>query len=454
MVRFTFLSVPVIIRFSFFITAIIIGATYLAHPLYFCIRLAALFFSVLLHEFGHALGFGLFGHKAAIELYGFGGVTSAKSTVRPWQDILISLAGPLAGFLLGGGVLLLRPIYPDQEHFNVLVSDLILFNIGWGLFNLLPILPLDGGRIMSAGLTYLLGNKANLATHIVSSFFAVAALGLAMYMRSLWVALLAAFFLLSNFQALLQFWRRRLDFGLADRLHQCRDGIAAGQIASALTMAQAIFQEARSVPVKLEALLIAAWARFLSKDAQGALADLERMAQLSNKGQKADTVERLRQGDPFLAGCVLRSLGRLREAADLLTIAMFNAASGDVATVLTATLIELGDTKSLADLIASPYASMLDDEALAHIEASLYHAGDYRQGLALSQKRFKRNGDPTAAYNAACAAIKLGERHDAIIWLNRALDAGFKESELLASDPDLQPLHGDPEFSALLKRAP
>ncbi len=110
--------------------------------------------SILVHEAGHAVAFRRFGHDAAITLTGFGGLTAGRPRPgRPalgnGQHIIVSLAGPAAGLVLGLVALGLQrsdTSLSGSEWLDVM----ILVNVGWGLLNLLPVLPLDGGQVMGA----------------------------------------------------------------------------------------------------------------------------------------------------------------------------------------------------------------------------------------------------------------------------------------------------------------
>lgn len=64
--------------------------------------------------------------------------------------------------------------------------------------------------------------------------------------------------------------------------------------------------------------------------------------------------------------------------------------------------------------------------------------------------------DPRNAYNAACVAVRGGERAEALTWLTRAIDGGWCDTAHAAKDPDLVPLRAGAEAStldALLRRA-
>jgi len=139
----------------------------------------------LVHEFGHALVIQrIYGARPWIIFYGFGGLTCHQPYYRkspgPWGRVLISMAGPGAGFLVAFLILLLTllsgchlilslnglgilPI-PLLFPYEILLqlenpSNLFFYLVGWfvfgflwmsvfwGILNLLPIYPLDGGNI-------------------------------------------------------------------------------------------------------------------------------------------------------------------------------------------------------------------------------------------------------------------------------------------------------------------
>ena len=112
------------------------------------------FISILVHELGHALTIRFFGWPTQIVLYYLGGYAEYTPT---WGDsakrsITISLNGPNAGFLLYGlieGIWYLLPPAILQRYPALFLTLIFLIhiNLWWGLINLLPVLPLDGGRV-------------------------------------------------------------------------------------------------------------------------------------------------------------------------------------------------------------------------------------------------------------------------------------------------------------------
>jgi Zn-dependent protease len=123
------------------------GPQFLAHLL---IWIACVFVSILVHEMGHVLSGRLFGSDGHIVLYGLGGLAIGSSALdRRWQRIVVYAAGPAAGFLLvglvWGGVRLSGVKLPEMAA--TAYDALLWINIAWGLLNLLPVYPLDGGQI-------------------------------------------------------------------------------------------------------------------------------------------------------------------------------------------------------------------------------------------------------------------------------------------------------------------
>ena len=65
-----------------------------------------------------------------------------------------------------------------------------------------------------------------------------------------------------------------------------------------------------------------------------------------------------------------------------------------------------------------------------------------------------RDDNPVVWYNLACVRAHLGQKNDAIKALTSALELGFKNSELMANDTDLDPLRNRDDFKALLATVP
>jgi Zn-dependent protease len=118
-----------------------------------------LYLSVLLHEASHAvvaqrLGFPV----GSITLHFLGGMTSIEGEARrPRQEFLIAVVGPLTSLAVGVAALGLRLVTPDGLLL-VAVEGLAGANLLVGLLNLVPGLPLDGGRVLKAAVWGLTGS--------------------------------------------------------------------------------------------------------------------------------------------------------------------------------------------------------------------------------------------------------------------------------------------------------
>ncbi|HET6845841.1 MAG TPA: site-2 protease family protein [Anaerolineales bacterium] len=119
-----------------------------------------LFASVLLHELGHSLVALRYRIPIGqITLFIFGGVAQMrKEPPHPRAEFLIAIAGPIVSFLLAGfciGLVALLEslrVGTSVQGLMVLGALLGMVNTQLGIFNLLPGFPLDGGRVLRAGL--------------------------------------------------------------------------------------------------------------------------------------------------------------------------------------------------------------------------------------------------------------------------------------------------------------
>jgi len=123
------------------------------------VGISCIFVSVLIHELGHAAVINSYGWPPRIMLYHFGGLAMYEPThgLTPARSIIISLAGPAAGFVLYGIVrgiefylIQTRNLMLLQPAVYYAISFLEWVNLYWGLLNLLPIYPLDGGQVSRA----------------------------------------------------------------------------------------------------------------------------------------------------------------------------------------------------------------------------------------------------------------------------------------------------------------
>lgn len=198
---------PVRVHPLFFLTVLATGWSWLDEPARLASWCGVVFVSVLVHELGHALAFRRHGCPARIELHGLGGTTTGRDEGRlsHRQSAWVSIAGPLAGFILGGLVWGLEQALPMRHAGGLagqVMRQLLWANIGWGLFNLLPMQPLDGGHLLASAVRARAGYRHERALHVVGIVTAVAVLALAVAWRMTWLGMLALLFGVMNVEAL------------------------------------------------------------------------------------------------------------------------------------------------------------------------------------------------------------------------------------------------------------
>jgi Zn-dependent protease len=175
-----------------------------------------LYASVLVHELSHCVVARAFKLPVRrVLLYPLGGFSEIeREPPTPAQEFLISAAGPLVSLVLAAiGLWLTNVIHPGLP--DMLIDQLFRANLLVGIFNLLPGLPLDGGRIFRAGIWKITGKQgqatvaAAWAGRVLAILLILAPLGLGGTSFGLeagsywlWFALIAAFIWIQSGQAL------------------------------------------------------------------------------------------------------------------------------------------------------------------------------------------------------------------------------------------------------------
>lgn len=229
----------------FWLTTLLLGLR--DDPFSMLVWVAAVFVSVLIHEMGHIWAMRRYGENGDILLYSFGGLAISRggSWRTPNQQIVISAMGPIAGFVLAAGVGLLvslagghvlyTPVWrfvpswtalilPSNRldlsglqragfiYSNEFINDVLWCSVFWGLMNLLPIIPLDGGRISESWLQSRWGAAGRQRAFQISMVLAGIMALVGLFQRSLFLALLYGSLAFSSYQALQQTrpsWRNR-----------------------------------------------------------------------------------------------------------------------------------------------------------------------------------------------------------------------------------------------------
>jgi Zn-dependent protease len=148
-----------------------------------------LFASVLLHELGHSVV-----ARArrvpieGIELHFFGGVAKMKAPPRsPADEVAIAIAGPLVSLALALAFFVAARFFPDVSVLDWAAG----MNLSLGLFNLLPALPMDGGRVLRALLARRHGLVGGTERAVKTSRVIAIGLGVLGVFTNVWLIALA-----------------------------------------------------------------------------------------------------------------------------------------------------------------------------------------------------------------------------------------------------------------------
>ena len=230
---FSVAGIPIRVHPLFWLIAILFGASS-GSPAKLLGWVIAVFVSITVHELGHAFALRRYGQDSQIILHMAGGLTVPESI--PWggryasvsisanQQIIISLAGPFAGFLFAALLLIISiplgaviipnfifgfipfPYVLFPSGWDILTSffmSLLWVNIFWGLINLVPVYPLDGGSVTRYILIQtdpLNGVRTSLWVSVISGA-AMAIVGL-LILQSTYMAILFGLLAFQSFQAL------------------------------------------------------------------------------------------------------------------------------------------------------------------------------------------------------------------------------------------------------------
>jgi stage IV sporulation protein FB len=235
---------PVRVHPFFWITAVLMGLRGAGGtpPAEMLIWIVVVFISILVHELGHAFAFRRYGGRPWITLHAIGGLASCDDyDERPWHDVAIALAGPGAGFILAavalgfvglsghafgwvpgetgplsvamegsmlGGTFYWQPL--GSRLADSLFWDVLQVNIFWGLINLLPVYPLDGGRV-ARELCMLRSPRSGIILSLQISIAVGAAMAFVGFFatQSIFMAIMFGYLAYANYQTLQAYRRPR-----------------------------------------------------------------------------------------------------------------------------------------------------------------------------------------------------------------------------------------------------
>jgi Zn-dependent protease len=199
--RFQLFGIPIRVHPMFWLATALIASNQPVPAM--ILWIACAFVSILVHELGHGLLAQRYSTCREIVLYTLGGLCFySPEPRRPAHQLAITLAGPGAGFLLcivfmmgaslvwgitpvehfslAAGIVGARSVASDEALMSVAAKflgrpvawdiyyDMVFINLMWGLVNLLPIVPLDGGRVSQTLLSLYNPSQGQRWSYIVS----------------------------------------------------------------------------------------------------------------------------------------------------------------------------------------------------------------------------------------------------------------------------------------------
>jgi Zn-dependent protease/tetratricopeptide (TPR) repeat protein len=476
--HFTIFRVPVHVQPFFWLLTAMFGFSQYgtASPLNLALWFPIVFTAILFHELGHALVGRAFGATPFVILTGMGGLTQLHGQrFTPGRAAIVSFAGPLVGLTIGGGTLLYRMFSPTPLGLvaqNAL-GDVVWTNLGWAIFNLIPIVGLDGGNIMAALLDKGFGAGGVRAAHVLSIFVAVGLAAALMFGYAaqpesfgnrppIFTVMIFGFFALHNYRAwqAQSRWSDRIKPmapGAGPRTPQGeREGPSEARIDQEIergfraledrnatlvrSIAESLLPHVRTSDQRFQVGHLLAWGRLLSGDPSGA----RRALVMLPPGQRPDAL---------LEGAIELELGRAAEAVPALTEAIVDRNDDFVATRLARAVAASGRVDPLLALLHKDAATQVGARPFQIVASELAYANKHDEARKLGEALFERFHEGADAFNVACALSKLDRAQGAIEWLEKAIEAGLPDKTVLDTDADIASVRALPEFAAIREKA-
>lgn len=460
MLRFRIGSIPVEVRPSHLAIAALLAWSWMpgaqapggtALPA-IAVGAVVVFVSILVHELGHATLARVFGYQPAIVIEWFGGHTTPGSPgpIPWWKDIVLTFAGPLFGLLLAAGAfvaLLSTGAFEAGRDAGVVLplwQQALLFffgaNLLWSVLNLVPVLPLDGGRISNALFTRVLGQKGVLASQSVSLLFCVAAVAFGITNRQ---PLIAIFFGMWGFSAV-----RILSAYLKGDAPPMSGPHPADL---AFAQAAALFNERKYDQARDVALKILHGSEPLPAPSRARLHHLLGWTAIKQgEGKLAlDHFSQMDRSDiePQALAAALALSGDDQRALELWELAFRTTNDATVRAEWAGTLIRLGRLEE-----ARKIAGRELRDAYRAAETTLISRKDFEAAARVGLSALEEVPGPELAYDTACSLARAGRTAEAQRLLDRAWELGFKNASHAEQDPDLAALRHTPEFAHWLTR--
>jgi Zn-dependent protease len=443
--------IPVIVEPSFWLFTVLfwmMGGTR-DHRMLVC-WVAVCLVSILVHELGHALVSMLLGSGwAGIRLYSMGGLCYHEGLSR-WRSVAVAAAGPLAGFLLYGLAFLVYGWWsPNTDLAFALFQYLKWVNIGWGIINLMPVPPLDGGHI-SLGVFGPTRRRMALWLGIITAggmvvlgLTGIEVLGLSV--KSFYLSFMFGWMGYGCYQALSTTQDLRplkpVDVAKAepDALARGWKALRSGDESEAARLGHLALAAAKPGEESNAVRDLLAWVALAEGNGRGALYQLEK-------------VQPPQAARPFSLAMAYEATG-LPERALPHALAALEKEPTEAVAALAVRLLVGAKRLDEAERVAREFAwktPATRDSRLADVAAA---RGDFGGAAALYARAFESAGHAEDAYQSARAHALSGQVEPAAEWLERALWAGYDDLETLGQEPALAEVRALPRIAERLSRA-
>ena len=395
---------------------------------------AIVLFSILLHEMGHALAARRFGARPSIKLHAFGGLTFTGIHTSRVRQVVISLAGPLMGFAFGALVFFVSRRFSIGANQKWLIDQLLWVNIGWGIINLVPVVPLDGGHVLAA----VLGPRNVFATWAISGAAAAAIALLGFKLHSPFMMVLFGFAAIHAIGNARTAWAGIADrrAGLEDQLQKARNALDRGDLDDAWLLADDVVRRARTQPVRNGGWTAIAWV-FVGRG------DGLRARQALTKVDPPFAI------DPYTIAAVEDAAGDPSRARTVLEEARKQGYRTPEASKL---LIDLsardGRLERSIDL-ALDDADILNPDDVRAVQRAALETGSARGAARLAARLFELHGRADDALAEARSLIVAGDIESALAAIVHALQVGA-DRIAIRGDAGFASLAGDERFEKIL----
>jgi Zn-dependent protease len=430
LLSFRVFGFPVTIHASFLV--IVLGFSLLGRsgPGAILVWLCVVTVSVIAHELGHAAVAAPVGGDPRIDLYGMAGLTRWNpARASRARRVAVSLAGPGAGLLFGVVVVFVRAaVDPADGTLTQFALDSAVFaNVVWGVANLLPMLPLDGGQVV-----YALMPGRDDATRLRRASYASLGVAIAVAAAVLaagdpFLVVLVAFFAMGNVQTLTSLRHARVGDPYAVRVQSAHEALDRGDPAAALATLPPVEHTPPRYGPAVTLLTAMALVRVgRAREAQDLLLGLPGDVRV----------------EPAIAATVLIATGQDRLGREQLAAAL-PAAPGWAVREAAALLLARGEDVEAA-------LAGVSAEGAVGAQSALYRGGSYEPAARFGERALAAGvTEPMVAYNVACCWARAGQPDRALRALDDAAQLGWADVRMTDADTDFASLRDLAAYDAV-----